>query len=60
MAEIEIGKLTKAVLKRRIPDKEILTREVRMYQQRQNKAQTTINWKFTRQKAREKFKLHMN
>lgn len=58
MAEIEIGKLTREVLKRRIPDKKSLAKEVRAYQQRQNKVKATVNWKFTRQKAKEKFKLH--
>lgn len=58
MAEIEIGKLSKAVLKRRVPDRKTLGKEVWAYQQKQNRAKSTINWKFTREKAREKFKLH--
>lgn len=60
MAEIEIGVVTQQVLKKRIPEKTILTAEVRAYQNRRNTDKAVINWRFTSVMAKEKFKLHKN
>jgi hypothetical protein len=60
MAEIEIGVLQKNVLCKRIGEKELLRREVRAYQIRRNRNRSTISWRFTKQKAKEVFKLHDN
>lgn len=57
-AEIEIGVLSQKVLRKRISDKVKLIPEVRAYQERRNKAKATINWQFTRKKAKKKFNLH--
>jgi hypothetical protein len=55
-AEIEIGILSRQCLgNRRIPDLEILRREVRARNRRMNQNRTTINWKFSRRAARRKF-----
>ena len=51
MAEIEIGVLTRQCLDRRMPDLISVTREVRAWQQRRNRARCTIEWSFTRQDA---------
>lgn len=56
-AEIEIGTLTASVLKKRIPDRQTLTREVRAYVHRQNRDHATVHWQFTQEKAKKKFKL---
>ena len=57
-AEIEIGVLTRQVLKKRIAVKSALIQEVRSYQERRNKEKATINWQFTRAMAKKKFNLH--
>lgn len=59
-AEIEIGVLTMQVLRKRIATKTALIPEVRAYQERRNKERATINWQFTREKAKEKFILPEN
>lgn len=60
MAEIEIGVLQRNVLSKRISVKEELVKEVTAYQRRRNRESATINWQFTREKAKEVFKLHDN
>lgn len=60
MAEIEIGVLQRNVLSKRIGEKEELIREVAAYQRRRNRECATINWQFTREKAKEVFKLPNN
>lgn len=60
MAEIEIGVVTKQVLKKRIPEKTALTAEIRAYQKRRNTDKAVINWRFTSAMAKEKFRLHNN
>jgi hypothetical protein len=59
-AEIEIGLFSRQCLgKRRIASLEELTTEATAWNQRTNHAKTTIEWKFTRQKARLKLKYKM-
>jgi hypothetical protein len=57
MAEIEISILSQQVLKKRIPEEEMLKKEVRAYQVRRNAERATIDWGFTRSDARRTFKL---
>lgn len=59
-AEIEIGVVTRQVLRKRIPMKIVLIREIRAYQERRNREKATINWKFTSEMAKKKFKLLIN
>ena len=47
MAESELGVLASQCLDRRIPDKEILSREVAAWQASRNKNQTKADWRFT-------------
>jgi hypothetical protein len=56
-AEIAIGMYANECLrKRRIPSIEALTTETLAYERRANAEQRTINWRFTKQRARKKFK----
>lgn len=57
MAEIEISVLETECLNRRIPDEDTIQKEVAAWEKRRNDQEARINWKFTREKAREKFKL---
>lgn len=57
MAEIEIGVMETECLGRRIPDKEILQKELIAWENRRNEREAKINWRFTREKAKEKFGL---
>ncbi|MGC1119493.1 MAG: IS630 family transposase [Candidatus Methanofastidiosia archaeon] len=57
MAEIEISVLETECLNRRIPDQEILQKEVNAWMKMRNDQEARIEWRFTREKAREKFKL---
>lgn len=60
-AEIEIGLLSRQCLgKRRIPNLSTLRQECRAWNRRINRAGTKIHWKFTRQKARDKFGYEQN
>jgi hypothetical protein len=52
MAEIELAALSKQCLDRRIGDQQILTREVRSWEQQRNRHRTTISWRFTTNSAR--------
>jgi hypothetical protein len=54
MAEIELSVLQRQGLDRRIPDAEMLEREVRAYQERRNAAKATIDWRFSLDEARTK------
>jgi len=59
-AEIEIGLFSRQCLgKRRIASLDELTTEATAWNQRTNHAKTTIEWKFTRHKARLKLKYKM-
>lgn len=56
-AEIEIHALSTQCLDRRIPTFQDMQHEVAVWVQYRNRKQVTINWQFTREKAKEKFKL---
>lgn len=55
-AEIEISLFSRQCLgRRRIPSLSGLCREAKAWRRRMNRNHTTIDWQFTRKKAREKF-----
>ena len=54
MAEIELSILQRQCLDRRIPDEATLKREVAAWEERRNKEQATIDWRFSITDAREK------
>lgn len=55
-AEIEISLFSRQYLgRRRIPSLGQLQRQARAWSRKMNRKQVTINWKFTRKKARQKF-----
>jgi len=56
MAEIELSVLSRQCLDRRIPDEEMLKREIKAYEDRRNEAKAGIDWQFTSKAAR--LKLH--
>jgi hypothetical protein len=57
MAEIEASVLRRQCLNdRRIPDREILARELRAWEQRRNRRQARVDWRFTIDDARIKLK----
>jgi hypothetical protein len=56
MVEIELSVLAKQCLDRRIADMATLEREVLAWVEDRNAKQATINWQFTQNKARDKFK----
>ena len=58
MAEIEIGILTRQCLDRRIPNAQLLQREVNAWQTERNVRRETIEWQFTRQDADQKLGRH--
>ena len=58
MAEIEIGILSRQCLDRRIPNPQLLQREVDAWQAARNALHRTIEWKFTRQDADHKLARH--
>ncbi len=58
MAEIEFSALSKQCLDRRIGNLKTLAKEVKAWSNLRNKKQLKINWQFTKNKAREKFKRH--
>jgi transposase len=58
MAEIEISVLdTECLHRRRIPDIHTLKNELTAWKTKRNTKEARINWRFTRKKAEEKFKL---
>ncbi len=56
MAKSELGVLASQCLDHRIPDKEMLGREVAAWQKRRNKKHTKADWRFTTADARIKLK----
>jgi hypothetical protein len=56
MAEIELSGLHRQCLDRRIPDQEILTREVAVWEHKRNQDAVKVNWRFTTEDARIKLK----
>lgn len=56
-AEIEIHSLEQQCLNRRIPDFHTMQSEVAACAKKRNLDKCRINWQFTREKAKEKFKL---
>ncbi len=58
MAEIEFSALSKQCLNRRIGSFEQLKKEVETWTRKRNKDRIKINWQFTNNKARNKFKRH--
>src|SRR5436190_730452 len=56
MAESELGVLSTQCLDRRIPDKQILAREVAAWQDHRNKHHAKADWQFTTANARVKLK----
>jgi hypothetical protein len=56
MAEIELSVLQRQCLDRRIPDQEILKREVSAWQPERNQHAAKANWRFTTEEARVKLK----
>ncbi len=56
-AEIEIHSLEVQCLNRRIPDFHTAQSEIAACVKKRNKDKCTINWQFTREKAKVKFKL---
>jgi DDE superfamily endonuclease len=56
MAEIELSVLQRQCLDRRIPDQEMLTREVAVWEHKRNQDAVKVNWRFTTENARIKLK----
>jgi hypothetical protein len=54
IAEIELAVLSNMCLSKRIPDREILHREVEANVQERNLKAKPVNWRFTNQDARRK------
>lgn len=60
MAEIEINTLSNQCLKRKIPTFQEMQKQVAAYKNNRNKKELGINWQFTREKAKTKFKIEDN
>ena len=56
MAEIEMGVLSRQCLARRIPDQQVLRREVGAWQGQRNRDAVRVDWRFTTEDARIKLK----
>ncbi len=56
MAEIELSVLQRQCLDRRIPDQEMLKREVAAWEHQRNQHAVKANWRFTTEDARIKLK----
>jgi len=56
MAEIELSVLGRQCLSRRIPDQQVLRREVAAWEKGRNKKGATVDWRFTTDDARIKLK----
>jgi hypothetical protein len=54
MAELEFSVLNRQCLDRRLPDREVLRREVAAWQRARNAARDTVQWRFTVTAARTK------
>lgn len=60
MAEIELSIMGKQAINQRIPDEISLQRHLAAWQTRRNLHHMKINWRFTKQEARVKFKYQYN
>ena len=60
MAEIELSALSKQCLDRRIDKMIVLSSQVMSWTKRRNHLKVTINWNFTKNKARDKFSRFYN
>jgi DDE superfamily endonuclease len=60
MAEIEFSALSKQCLNRRIGNLKTLKKEVNAWSKKRNRNKIKINWQFTKNNAREKFKRFYN
>ena len=58
MAEIEIGVMERQCLNRRIPNPDMLKKELAAWQKQRNKDKAKIEWKFTKQNADDKLSRH--
>jgi len=56
IAEIELSHLSRQCLNRRIPDKDMLKREVKAWCKERNNEKCIVNWRFTTEDARIKLK----
>jgi hypothetical protein len=56
MAEIELSVLSRQCLNRRIPNQEVLRREIEKWQEERNTSKVGCNWHFTVEEARVKLK----
>jgi hypothetical protein len=56
MAEIELSVLTRQCLDRRIPQQDLLKKEVSVWEQQRNQLEASANWRFTTADARIKLK----
>ncbi len=56
IAEIELSAMTRQCLNRRIPDRTTLTSEVATWEQKRNRRQKGVDWRFTTKDARIKLK----
>jgi hypothetical protein len=54
MAELELSILTRQCLDRRIPDPDILRREIAVWERERNGARAKVHWRFSVAKARSK------
>ena len=54
MAEIEFRALSRSCQKQRLPNEEVLRREIHALAEERNAAQATIHWRFNTQDARGK------
>jgi len=59
MAEMEIGILDRESIGGRIDNEEKLVKYINIYRQARNAQKARITWKFTKEKAQEKFKYNM-
>lgn len=60
MAEIEFSALSKQCLNRRISQINILAQETNAWVHKRNRQQTTVDWQFTKNNARNKFQRFYN
>ena len=56
MVEIELAVLSGQCLKRRIPNRHLLEREIAIWQEKRNRQKATVEWAFTSEKAQTKLK----
>ena len=54
MAEIEFSVFSRSCLRQRLPDEDVLCREVKALEQERNQVQARINWRFSILDARTK------